>query len=78
MYLNSIVISVIQLATISNCTEEPLVRTIPLIQPPYAIALSCDHSMLAVTYAMQDQSIMDIFYVPSFVAAVITIKKILF
>lgn len=45
-------------------------RTIPVPAAPYLLALSCDHSMLAVCYASNNSSFITIYSVPSFLSNV--------
>lgn len=45
-------------------------RTIPLPQPARAIALSCDHSMLAVNYTQNGSTFLTVYAVASLMASV--------
>lgn len=45
-------------------------RTIHLAQVPRALALSCDHSMLAVNYDLNGSTFVSVFSVPSFLSNV--------
>lgn len=64
--------SVVQLPRIIIDKDKDVVpsRTIPLPVPPHAIALSCDHSMLAVNYKQNELAFVTVFSVPSFLSSV--------
>lgn len=51
-------------------TSNISVRSINIPGEPYVLALSCDHTMLAVCYTANRQSFMDIYLVQSFLSAV--------
>lgn len=45
-------------------------RAIKITAPPHLIALSCDHTMLAVNYSLNNTSLIDIYLVSSFLSNV--------
>lgn len=51
-------------------TSNISVRSIYIPGEPYVLALSCDHTMLAVCYTMNRQSFMDVYAVQTFLSAV--------
>lgn len=51
-------------------TSNISVRSINIPGEPYALALSCDHTLLAVCYTVNRQSFMDIYAVQTFLSAV--------
>lgn len=62
--------SVVQLSHLVNESETILARSIPLSSASHAIALSCDHKLLAVNFVQNGISFVTIFSVPSFMSAV--------
>lgn len=61
----------IQLSSIiQNGSEQVQARSIPLISPPISLALSCDHSMLAVNFIQNGTSFISVFSVKSFLSNV--------
>lgn len=65
-------LSVIQLSDIVDRKGAECIprRTIPVPAAPYLLALSCDHSMLAVCYASNNSSFITIYSVQSFLSNV--------
>ncbi|XP_037034125.1 nuclear pore complex protein Nup214 [Bradysia coprophila] len=63
-------LKVIQLSRIVSDKDKPAVptRSIPLPVPAHSIALSCDHSMLAVNFKQNELAFVTVFSVPSFLS----------
>ncbi|KAG4068236.1 hypothetical protein HA402_007756 [Bradysia odoriphaga] len=63
-------LKVIQLSRIVSDKDKPVVpsRSIALPVPAHSIALSCDHSMLAVNFKQNELAFVTIFSVPSFLS----------